>query len=47
MKNTYEAQAYAYRKTIQSLEKRLLESEGDRQTEYQRIKEEYDKLSKD
>jgi predicted nuclease with TOPRIM domain len=44
-KNTYEAQANAYRRTIESLEKQLSETERDRDDEFQSIKKKYDQLS--
>ena len=47
MKNTYENQAKAYRKTIESLEKQLNQSETCREEQFKHIKSEYDKLSKD
>lgn len=47
IKNTYEAQAKAYRKTIESLEKQLTDNEQSREEEYQMIKKKYDQLNQD
>ena len=46
-KNTYEAQANAFRRTIQSLEKQINENEKSREEDYQTIKKKYDQLSSD
>lgn len=45
LKSTYEAQASAYKRTIEALEKQLKESESDREAEFQDIRDKYSRLT--
>ena len=47
LKSTYDAQANAYRKTIDSLEKQLNESEQSRNQEFDEISNKYKKLTQE
>lgn len=45
IKNSYESQANAYRKTIDSLEKQIAQNEEAREEQFQDIKKKYDEMS--
>jgi len=47
IKSTYEAQAAAYRRTIDALERQLGELEHSREGEFQAIREKYDRLTQE
>lgn len=47
LKSTYEAQAAAYRRTIDSLEKQINENEQEREGEFAAIREKYSKLTEE
>jgi chromosome segregation ATPase len=47
IKSTYEAQAAAYRRTIEALERQLGENEQNRQGEFDAIREKYSRLTQE